>query len=747
MLMQELRTQLPVRRLRDAASGRLLTLIILRTSAIVVIMAALLLIFVILAARDADRLAIDRQQHLIATVLEQNIRMVAHDQEAATVWEDSVRQVRSRPLDMGWLDSNLGVWFNTYYGHDEVFVLDDHDRPIYAMQAGRRSDPRLYERQLGPRMAPLVLELRAKLLHPGASRHLGKNLTPGTADVAMIGGHPAIVSLKPILSDSARFQQIPGQEYLHVSVRYLDGKFAQDLAGRYDLDKAHFALAQPHGSAIYGVPIRARSGETLGYFVWDPFRPGSAMFRRLLPTLIGALLLVFGVVILLLRRIGRNALQLTDAKVRAQHLAHHDPLTGLANRALFDQRLAAELDLMRLSGESLALLYIDLDHFKDVNDNLGHPTGDALICEVAQILLNCAAHGDTVARLGGDEFAIITVRSNVVEYAAQLCRDIARALSRPLALGNGELLIRASIGIAVAPRDAADAVELVRKADIALYDAKSSGRGRHSFFSEDMGESIRYRHEIERDLRDAVLQDSLSIVYQPYFDARTGALTGFEALLRWNHPRLGAIWPQEFIPIAEECGLIEVMGEWVLEEACKTATSWPVDISVNLSAIQLRNPALTERVFSILKRNRMAPGRLELEITETSFLECDDICRANIGHLRDIGVRISLDDFGTGYSSFQHLHSLEVDRLKIDQTFISVIDTATGGSPVVQAIVDLARASGIKTTAEGVETPEQLQYLSSIGCHTVQGYLLGKPMAADDVDAFVISLRTNPIPA
>jgi diguanylate cyclase (GGDEF)-like protein len=710
-------------------------------------MAALLLIFVILAARDADRLAIDRQQHLIATVLEQNIRMVAHDQEAATVWEDSVREVRSRQLDMAWLDSNLGVWFNTYYGHDEVFILDDHDHPIYAMQAGRRSDPRLYGRQFGTRLAPLVVELRAKLLHPAASRHLGKNLTAGAAEVAMIGGHPAIVSVKPILSDSARFQQVPGQEYLHISVRYLDGKFAQELARRYDLDKAHFAMSPPQGSAAYGVPIKARSGDTLGYFVWDPFRPGSAMFRRLLPTLIGALLLVFGGVVLLLRRIGRSALQLSDAKVRAQHLAYHDPLTGLANRALFDRSLGAQLDLVRLSGESLALLYIDLDHFKNVNDNLGHPTGDALICEVAQILLGCAGNGDTVARLGGDEFAIVAVRANIVEGAEQLSCDIARALSRPLDLGRGEVLVRASIGIAIAPRDAVDAVELVRKADIALYDAKSTGRGRHSFFNEDMGESIRYRHEIERDLRAAVLEDSLTIVYQPYFDARAGTLAGFEALLRWNHPRLGAIWPEVFIPIAEECGLIEVMGEWALEQACQAAASWAVDISVNLSAIQLRNPALTERVFSILKRNRMAPGRLELEITETSFLECDDICRANIGHLRDIGVRISLDDFGTGYSSFRHLHSLEVDRLKIDQTFISVIDPAAGGSPVVQAIVDLARASGIKTTAEGVETPEQLQYLASIGCNTVQGYLLGRPMAAADVDIFIANLRAERTPA
>jgi len=745
--MEELQTLPAVVRLRDAASGRLLSQIIVRTSIIVAIMAALLFLFVVLAARDADRLAIDRQQHLIATVVEQNILMIAHDQEAATVWEDSVRQVLSRPLDLAWLDSNLGVWFHTYYGHDEVFVLDDHDQPVYAMRGGRRSDPRLYQREFGTRLAPLIVELRAKLLSPLTARRSGKNLSAGAADVALIGGHPAIVSLKPILSDSARLGQIPGQEYLHVSVRYLDGKFAQTLAARYDLDQAHFATARPRGSAAYGVPIKARSGEILGYFVWNPFRPGSAMFHRLLPMLIGALLLVFGIVILLLRKIGRSTLQLSDAKVRAQHLAYHDPLTGLANRALFDRRLAAELDRVRSSGQSLALLYIDLDHFKNVNDNLGHPTGDALICEVAQILRACAAGGDTVARLGGDEFAIVTVGAHAAEEAAQLSRAIARALNRPLDLVSGEVLVRASIGIAIAPQDATDAVELVRKADIALYDAKSSGRGRHSFFHEDMGESIRYRHEIERDLREAILQDCLTIVYQPYFDARSRTLTGFEALLRWNHPRHGAIWPEVFVPIAEECGLIEAMGEWALERACQAAASWAVDISVNLSAIQLRNPALTERVFSILKRHRMTPGRLELEITETSFLECDDICRANIGHLRDIGVRISLDDFGTGYSSFRHLHSLEVDRLKIDRTFISIIDPETGGSPVVQAIVDLARASGIKTTAEGVETQEQLQYLASIGCNAVQGYLLAKPMTAEDADKFIADLRMDPAPA
>jgi len=347
------------------------------------------------------------------------------------------------------------------------------------------------------------------------------------------------------------------------------------------------------------------------------------------------------------------------------------------------------------------------------------------------------APGDLVARLGGDEFAIVHMSDEPALTADQIARSIHRALSRPIDLGQGEVLIGASIGVALAPQDGLDRVELVRKADIALYDAKHGGRRRHSFYAEPMGDRIRERHETEAELREAMRTgEGLSIAYQPYFAARSGRLLGAEALIRWDHPVRGKIMPDQFIPIAEETGLIETLNEWVLEQACTAAARWPDGVvSVNLSPVQLRNPALAERVYAIVRRSGLFPNRLELEITETSFAESGEKCLANLGWLRDIGIRIALDDFGTGYSSFRHLRGFEIDRIKIDRSFVATIQPGQAGSPVIQAIVDLARQSGLETTAEGIETEQQRLYLASIGCDMLQGFLLAEPLGPDEIAA------------
>ncbi len=709
--------------------------IVARALLIVLLMAALLAAFVWIAARKADELSIDRQQHLIAIVLEQNFRAIAHDQESSTVWDDSVVEMRRRPYDLQWLDDNLGIWFYTYYGHDEIIIVDDRDTPVYAMSGGKRADLEAYVRTLGPAAASLIAELRATMRRGIRVRKASSILTPGAIDLGTVHGHPAIISVKPIVSDTGDIVQRPGSEAFHISIRYLDGSFVEDLAQRYQLANGHFAHVPPDKGDASSVTLRTRGGRLIGYFVWDPFRPGAAMLGQLAPALLGALFLVFGIVAWLLYRISMSSIQLSAARSQAQHLADHDPLTSLANRALFDKELNLRLAEIAASGRTLALLYVDLDHFKNVNDHLGHPTGDLLIVALSRILAELAPD-DVVARLGGDEFAIIHVAGDAAVSAGKLCRNIHRALARPIDLGDGEVLIGASIGIAIAPQDAADPVELVRKADIALYDAKLTGRRRHSLYTESMGNRIRERGEIEADLREAMRTgQGLSVVYQPFFEARSGAMVGAEALIRWDHPTRGETLPEQFIPIAEECGLIETLNEWVLEQACFTAARWPSGIvSVNLSGVQLRNATLAERVFAILKRTRLSPDRLELEITETSFVEGNGRSRSNLGWLSDIGVQIALDDFGTGYSSFKHLRGFEVDRVKIDQSFVATIAFGQSGSPVIKAIVDLARASGLQTTAEGVETEQQRLFLTSIGCDVLQGFLLCEPLAAAELE-------------
>ena len=711
----------------------LVSQIIVRTIIIVLLMSAMLVAFMFFAAKKADELAIARQRALIAIVLEQKIKSVAHDQEASTVWDLAVVKVKAQPLDTTWLDANLGIWFHSYYGDDESYVIDTDGKAIYAVRGGRRVDPELYDRLVRRAAQPLIIMLRERMTADRPQGKSGDVLTPGASDLAMVDGHPAIVSAKPIVSDTSKPMQAPGTEYIHMSLRYLDGAFVSDLARRYRLDHASFAAVLP-GGHMSSVPLTTHGGRIVGYVQWQPFRPGSAMFGQILPAMAGALTLVFVVVALLLRRISHGTRQLTAAKVHAQRLALHDPLTGLANRALFEQRLSVAIADASAAAREVALLYIDLDHFKNVNDNLGHPTGDALICALADILQQVAGPGRTVARLGGDEFAVIVegARSD----AELICADIARQLSRPVDLGDGEILIGASVGIAVAPHDAQDSVDLVRKADIALYDAKLSGRRRHSFFRQAMGDRIRHRHDIEGELRIAMRTgEGLDVHYQPFFAAQHGTLMGVEALVRWDHPERGEIEPKDFIPIAEECGLIETLSEWVMERACATVAGWNVPtVAINLSGVQLRNGALAERIYAILKRTRLDPLRLELELTETSFLDSSERCRNNLGLLRDIGVRVTLDDFGTGYSSFKHLRAFEVDRVKIDQSFVHAINLEQGGSPVIKAIVDLARSSGLATTAEGVETEEQRHYLSTIGCTTLQGFLLGRPMPSSEIE-------------
>lgn len=726
---------------------RVVALIIVRTIAIVLLMAGLLASFVWIAARKADELSIDRQQHLIAIVLEQNFRAIAHDQEAATVWDDSVEQLQAPRRDSKWLDDNLGIWFHSYYGHDEVFVVDPADRAIYAMRDGKRVDPAEYANSFRATALPLIAELREKLRTGVAVQRASSILTPGAIDLGIVHGRPAIVSVKPIVSDTGEIVLPMGAEHLHISIRYLDGGFIKDLASRYQLANGYFTRSPSSDGDLSSVALKTRKGVTIGYFVWTAFRPGTAMLGEVAPALVGSLLLVFLIVAWLLLRISHSTLRLTEAEAEAQHLANHDPLTGLANRALFDRELADGVIEANLTGRGLALLYVDLDHFKNVNDHLGHPTGDMLIAALSRILAELAPD-DLVARLGGDEFAIIHTADRIKASADQLARNIHRTLARPVDLGNGEVLIGASIGIAIAPADGVDPVELARKADIALYDAKLTGRRRHSFYTEPMGRRIRERNEIETDLREAMRTGhGLSVVYQPIFAARSGALLGAEALIRWEHKTRGATLPQQFIPIAEECGLIETLNEWVIERACQAAARWPSgNISVNLSAVQLRNAALAERIFTILKRTRLSPDRLVLEITETCFLESSETSRRNLGWLSDIGVQIALDDFGTGYSSFKHLRGFEVDRIKIDQSFVSTIEFGQGGSPVIKAIVDLARSSGLQTTAEGVETEQQRTFLTSIGCDALQGFLLSEPLSAADIEARVFAVADELTP-
>jgi diguanylate cyclase (GGDEF)-like protein len=426
--------------------------------------------------------------------------------------------------------------------------------------------------------------------------------------------------------------------------------------------------------------------------------------------------------------------RLVEAKIA--HMAHHDALTGLPNRVLLHERLG-EAVARSNRGESGAVLFLDLDHFKAVNDTLGHPLGDALLCEVARRLQGQLRETDTVARLGGDEFAIVQARIEHAADATALAERLIGVVSAPYELDGHQVAIGTSIGIAIIPDDGNDPDQLLKNADMALYRAKADGRGRHRFFEAEMNIRMQARRLIELDLRQALAAEEFEVFYQPLVNLRTRSVSGFEALVRWHHPVKGLISPAEFIPVAEEIGLIVKLGEWVLRRACRDAVSWPgrPKVAVNLSAVQFDSRTLVADVAAALADSGLEPARLELEITETVMLEDTEAVLVILHQLRDLGVGIAMDDFGTGYSSLGYLQRFPFDKVKIDRTFIRGLGDGGECNAIVAAVTRLCATLGMKTTAEGVETVEQLQQLIGLPCTEAQGYLFGRPAPASDVPA------------
>ena len=436
---------------------------------------------------------------------------------------------------------------------------------------------------------------------------------------------------------------------------------------------------------------------------------------------------------------------LASSQKEAHRLALHDPLTGLANRAFLGERLKQALAQARRQKTGLAVLYLDLDRFKQVNDTLGHPAGDALLCAVADRLRGGLRRCDTVARLGGDEFAIIQAPLDKAEDAGQLAQRIVEALSEPYILGDYQAVIGTSVGIALASADTTDGGHLLKMADIALYRAKSDGRGLFRVFEPEMDLTLQTRRALAQDLRRAVGMGEFELHYQPLINLPSGRVGAMEALVRWRHPERGLVGSNDFIPLAEETGLAGPIGAWVLHQACADAAGWPSDVrvAVNVSAAQFKT-GLVAAVRDALAASALLPGRLELEITETALLADADATLATLRELRAMGVRIAMDDFGTGYSSLGYLRSFPFDKIKIDRSFIADIETSADCMAIVRAVVGLGSNLGIVVTAEGVETPAQLDRLRAKGCGQVQGHLFSRPVPARDVAAL---LGQMPLPA
>src|ERR1022692_4643138 len=430
------------------------------------------------------------------------------------------------------------------------------------------------------------------------------------------------------------------------------------------------------------------------------------------------------------------------AEERISYAAHHDSLTGLPNRKLFCAQLEQALKRVR-RGERLAVLYLDVDHLKRVNDTLGHPAGDKLLKGVADRLRGCVRDIDLVARLSGDEFAIIQSSLDRPSDAAALAKRAREAIHEPFDLDGHEVTVDISVGISIAPNDATDLNELLKTADIALYEAKNTGRGTYCFYQTEMTERMQTRNKLERDLQNALTNGEFELFYQPVVSLEDNKIGSFEALLRWRHPERGLVSPTEFIPLAEETGLIVPLGEWVLRAACAEATNWPDDIAVavNVSAIQVTNKNLINVVVGSIASAGIPANRLILEITESAFLQNTFANLTTLKRLHELGVRFAMDDFGTGYSSLGYLTSFPFSKIKIDRSFITGLSDTNESRAIVRAVADLARNLSMSVTAEGVETDRQLEQVRLLGCSEMQGYLFSHPLPAAEIHRLFLSYR------
>jgi diguanylate cyclase len=711
--------------------------LVLPVAAIFAVAIVCIVVAVLTSAKRADEVSLNREEELIRQAIVARAARVLREVESAAATPRAVQAIRV-DYDPQWVDHRVGQWLETYFDHDLVVVVDGSDRVKYLRS---RSPADRGASGLNMELAASLEFLRGR---PGAP--LSHAIAVATAPDAQGPGRfaallqrfmdkPAIVAAVAVGSDSDLAAGNVGAPIV-VAVKYIDDAMLQEIDERLDLSGLH-RIDDPAqaGDAMVTAIVDAQ-GDTIARLAWRPARPGGLIVWRVLPFIAVALVGFALLLGLMMRHMRRTAQTIAAGETQLRHLALHDPVCGLPNRIYFGERLETVIDEVRRGGPSAAVFYIDLDHFKDVNDTLGHHIGDELILNVTQRLSRIIRGDDLVARLGGDEFAIITTCPSDSYSLQALAGRIISTVCAPYSINGHNIIIGASIGIAVIDRRAGDAGDILRYADMALYRAKNEGRNRACIYDAAMDADLSQRKLLESDLRHAIQNDKLAAAYQPIVNASGDTMVGVEALARWTHPTAGAISPAEFIPIAENSGLIVELGECMLRRACLDGRNWPgLTVAVNVSPLQFRRADFVDVVERILKETDFDPIRLELELTESTLLGNLEMAELSMLRLKAIGVRFALDDFGTGYSSLLYLRRFPFDKLKIDSSFVRSIETAPDAAAIVHAVVSLGRGLGMRVTAEGVENAEQHLFLRAAGVHSMQGFRFGRPGPAADIDA------------
>ena len=706
---------------------------------VIVAVAILCIVVAVLSsAQHTDEAAVTHERQLLARALERSSERVLREVESIATSNAAVQNIRVK-FDADWAEHRVGSWLKTFFDHDYTFILDGNDHPIYA-RVDDKTAQAVSLALVGPELKPLLDYMRGR----SADLAGGVRLTPPGAGQLGIHSRAAIVTRfldRPAIVAAAAVGLIGDAPALRdenapiiISVKFIQNGILADIAGQLRLNNLRPLGAAPAPAGDYTYRIADAQGRVIARFAWTPAQPGAEIVHSVVPFIAVALAGFALLAAFVLRYMRRTAVAIAAGEWRLRHLAMHDPLCGLPNRIFFGERLEAVIEEVRAGRAPAAVFYIDLDHFKDVNDTLGHPIGDELIRNVTLRLSRTLRGDDLVARLGGDEFAVISQVGDDTDKIMTLGQRIITAICAPYSISGQNIVIGASIGIAIIDKKSGGSADIMRYADMALYRAKNEGRNRACIYDAAMDADLSYRKLLEADLREAIENDRLQLLYQPIVNKSGEKLVGVEALCRWTHPVRGEISPAEFIAAAEHSGLIIPLGTWVLRKAMTDGKAWPgLTVAVNVSPLQFRRSDFVEVVERALADTQFDPARLELELTESVFIGNIDTAEASMLRLKALGVHISLDDFGTGYSSLLYLRRFPFDKLKIDRSFVRSIEKAADAAAIVHAVVSLGRGLGMQVTAEGVETADQQLFLRAAGVHSMQGYRFGKAVVPAEI--------------
>lgn len=675
-------------------------------------------------ARNANKLDDDRSQETTSGALQTFRFQLGATLNDYAAWDDAAQYVYAGD-GMEWVISNYGDMTVNSDLFDVAVVVGADNETMIAYRNGTPMTAAVSD-YFGKGILSLLERARSAGPQdvPEASGFL--KTTDGIAAVGV-----ALVRMK-----SGDLSVSPDQRRYLIFARHLNAAKVAKLSETYVIAGLH--LADSSDRSPYFVDIADSAGTVLGKLVWTSRAPGDISYAKVRSIILVAIG-VCGTFFLILLLIGALALKrLTKDEAQARSLAVHDRLSGLLNRAGLYGGLQVLIETARADRSDVLLFYLDLDGFKEVNDTYGHGTGDRLIRGVAAGLEILAPKGAVLARIGGDEFALAFCTADIDRVAATLSQDILDFFSEPFLIGERVATVGASIGLSSSPLGLIGSDEALRRADMAMYRAKEDGRGRFVAYDPEMDSDREERNALELELRDAIESGEIHIAFQPVVDATTHRMTGVEALARWTHPERGAVPPDVFIPIAETTGLIDSLGLFVLRGACREAVHWPgINVAVNVSPGQFRNPAFSDNVDAVLRDTGMDPARMTLEVTEGYFIQNPARARHTIGRLKALGIEIALDDFGAGFSSVGYLRQFGFNRMKIDRSLIAALDEHDRARDMLQATVALARSLDIPVTAEGIEREEQAMILRLCGCDELQGYFFGRPMDAAKIGVIV----------